>query len=297
MGTEVVVLLPAVRAGDLGRVRDLFERWERSLSRFRAGSELSRINRDGGGAAGPITLGAVSAALAAAADTGGLYDPCLGAQIAAAGYDRTFADVPADVPCTPPPAVPGGAWRDVRVDARAGTVALPPGARLDLGGLAKGMAVDAAAAALRSSGVVAGMVSAGGDMAVWGHAPGDAHWLVAIDAPPGAPPVPPVPLRRGALATSGVGRRRWRRGGEPMHHTLDPRTGLPARTDLWSVSVVARHCRRAEVAATAALVLGAARGRAWLAGRGLDALLIPQAGPPVVVGGWPHATGGPHELG
>jgi thiamine biosynthesis lipoprotein len=290
MGTDVVVLLPAVRAGDADRVRALFARWESALSRLLPASELSRLNRDGGGPAGPITLGAVTAALAAAEATGGLYDPCLGRQIAHAGYDRPFAEMPAEIEGVPGAPVPGGAWRQVAVDAAAGTVRLPHGVHLDLGGIAKGMAVDAAAAALRATGVIAGLVSAGGDLVAWGAAPGDPHWLVALDAPRA---VPPVPLRAGAMATSGVGRRHWTRAGTAMHHTLDPRTGMPAATDLWSVSVVARDCRRAEVAATAALVLGAAAGRDWLAARGLDALLIPNAGAPLRVGAWPDASGGP----
>lgn len=127
-------------------------------------------------------------------------------------------------------------------------------------------------------------MSAGGDLAVWGLPPRARAWTVEIE---GASPPARVPLRWGALATSSTTRRRWSTQDGPAHHTIDPRTGLPARTDLASASVVAARCQDAEVAATAALILGADEGAAFLSSRGLHGLLVRRDGPPVVVGAWP----------
>src|SRR5207248_6614299 len=141
--------------------------WERRLSRFRPDSELARLNAADGRpvAAGPLLLGVLREALRAAAATDGQYDPCLGRQLADAGYARSFAERATWDPPAASSRRAGGAWRDVEVDAR-GRVRLPRGAQLDLGGIAKGMAVDAALDLLAAAGIPAALVSAGGDLAV-----------------------------------------------------------------------------------------------------------------------------------
>ncbi|MFN8111368.1 MAG: FAD:protein FMN transferase [Thermoleophilia bacterium] len=283
MGTRVEVLLPAEHVDDGHVVRALFQDWEARLSRFRPDSELSRLNARGGGVVSPLLAGVLDAALRAARRTDGLFDPGLCAQLCAAGYDRPFNEMdPASEPSSVLP-LPGGAWRRVQLTDR-GFVRLPQGMRLDFGGIAKGMAVDCAAHELRRRGVPGGMISAGGDLTVWGEPPAGDAWIVAIDTDP---PVPHVPLRHGSLATSTTGRRRW---GATAHHTIDPRTGRPAATDLLQVSVAADTCGMAETVATAALVAGTAGAMDLLERLDLPALLIPLRGDPVTVGAWPAAT-------
>lgn len=284
MGTGVEVLIPSQDVAAGHRVRELFEEWESVLSRFRPGSELSRVNAAGGGVVSPLLAEAVGTALLAAHATAGAYDPGLAVQLSQAGYDRPFTEMDPSSPLPAPAAVrPGGDWRRVLLTDRR-LLRLPPGMHLDLGGIAKGMAVDAAVALMRRLEVPGGVVSAGGDLHVWGLPPRGRSWTIDIDAPV---PTPRVPLRRGALATSSTLRRRWETTEGPAHHTIDPRTGRPARTDLVSASVVAPRCQEAEAAATAALVLGAADGAAFLAARGLHGLLVRRDGPPVTVGSWP----------
>lgn len=285
MGTEVTVMI-AGRAptGTLERVRGLFAERERILSRFRPESELSRLNSRAGRATrvGPILFAAIDAALRAAAATGGAFDPTLGRQMAANGYDRSFG-LPAGVTVLGMPrADPGGGWRDVTIVARDRMVTLPLGIALDLGGIAKGMAVDAAARLMDDDGVEAGLVSAGGDMRVTGH--GGEGWQVGLADTPGPRQ---ITLTGGALATSSSARRTWIQAGVRKHHLLDPRTGEPAASGLRSVSVAARTCEQAEVAAKAAFVLGLNRGAAFVESLRLAALLTPVAGPPITVGSWP----------
>jgi FAD:protein FMN transferase len=284
MGTTVSVLF----AGDLptdaiADVRDLFAEWEATLSRFRADSELSRLNAADGRAmqAGPLLMHVATTAFDAARATEGAFDPTLGRHMVAIGYEHSFGEVlrAASRPATP--LSPRAGWRDVDVDEANGTIRLPAGVALDLGGIAKGMAVDAAAGILAKRGTHAGLVNAGGDMRV--VADGAAEWTIGITEAPGQA----VALLSGGLATSSVTKRSWVQGGRRRHHLIDPQTGQPARSDVRSVTVAATTCAQAEVAAKTALVLGADLGAAFLTRRGLAALLTLQTGSTVSVSGWP----------
>lgn len=289
MGTSVEVLVPSDAAALIGETEALFATWEAILSRFQPRSELSLLNAAAGRdvpVSGPLYT-VIRAALRGAAASDGLFDPTLLRQLEDMGYDRTFADVPArEADATPQHAYlsrPGGAWRDVRLDTKQRTVRLPVGVGLDLGGIAKGMAVDAAIVALEHAGCSAAAVDAGGDLAVLGLPSGEAGWPVRIELPEGGRV---VSLSSGALATSGISRRRWRWAGREAHHLINPRTGLPAESGLWSATAVADSCELAEVAATAAFLLGPVDGAAWLAARDLDGLLVLADGRQVEAGAW-----------
>lgn len=292
MGSDVHLLLPARRAGDATRaVESLFAEWEEVLSRFRPESELSRLNARAGTpvTAGPILLDAVEAAIAAACATGGLFDPTLGRELVRLGYDRSFEEI-GDLPAATGHSRGGGAWRAMVVDRAAGVVTVPADSALDLGGIAKGMAVDASLEVLRSLGIETALVSAGGDLAVLGLPPGRRAWDVLVG---GDPHGPVVPLVRGALATSGSARRRWRQGNVARHHLVDPGTGEPAVSGLREVTVAAGTCRMAEVGATVAFIAGPRLGPALLERLAVAALLVTTADEQIVVGRWP-GRGVPH---
>ena len=288
MGTRVEVVVDRDADPDAeAAVQALFAEREAILSRFRPDSALSRLNRAAGGPAdaGPVLLAAVERALAAARATAGAFDPALGAQLRGLGYDRSWERMDG-APRAVARTAPGGGWRGVRVDVEAGRVSVPAGVELDLGGIAKGMTADAAIALLDDAGARCALVSAGGDIAVLGRPPGRAGWTVAVRTPDRAIP---VTLERGALATSGVERRRWVREGVRRHHLIDPATGAPADGGLWSATAVADTCERAEVAATAAFVLGAGAGARLLARLGMPGLLVAPSGGALPLGGWPAA--------
>lgn len=293
MGTEVLVLVPAEQAGWAVRlVEGLFAEREQALSRFRPDSELSRLNGRAGAPVevSPTMLEAVDAALGAARDTAGLFDPTLLHDLVHAGYDRPFELLPRTLETaerTGGGPRGGGAWRNVVVDHGRATVTLPPGCALDLGGVAKGMAVDAAVELLEAHAIGDALVSAGGDLRVLGLPPDATAWPVAVGDGPDAPV---VPLVRGALATSGSARRRWVRDGVGRHHLIDPRTGEPARTGLRRVTVAASSCRAADVAATAAFVAGPLLARGLLERHRLAGLLVTELGREIRVGRWPSPT-------
>jgi thiamine biosynthesis lipoprotein len=287
MGTTIAALFlerEAERGGNV--VRALFNRWEELLSRFLPDSELSYLNRSAGipVRVGPLLFHVLETALAAARATNGLYDPTLLSQLIAMGYDRTLEDVPAIQSAAAGSAVPGGMWRLIRVNRETREVTLPPGVGLDFGGIAKGMAVDAALDHLREIEITTALVNAGGDLAAMGTPPSGDHWPVAIE---GKDTTWVLPFQHGALATSGISRRRWRKGTQTRHHLIDPRTGASAQSGLWSVTVAAGRCEQAEVGAKAAFLAGTDAGRKFIERHGLAGLLVREDGSWTTAGAWP----------
>lgn len=289
LGTFVHLLVtePSLLAVAEERALDLLDAVDLACSRFRPDSELVRLR----GLAVPTSVSrllaqAVDAALTVAADTGGLVDPTLGAHLRALGYDRTFDQVEPDGPeAVRLPAAPDR-WRDVRlVRAPEGDLlCVPPGLELDLGASAKAWAADLVATEVAELGTGV-LVNLGGDLAVAGAVP-HGGWPVEVSDRPQGLPVQVVAVEGGGLATSSTTARAWRRGGRPVHHVLDPRTGACAPSDWASVTVAATSCLQANAASTAAVVLGAA-APAWLDERGHPALLVGCDGSVVRVGGWP----------
>jgi thiamine biosynthesis lipoprotein len=280
MGCEIVVVLPALQSAAVEVVQALFARWEQQLSRFRADSELTCLNALAGRPVrtGPLLRAVLRRALSAAELTDGVFDPTMGGDIAALGYARGFGELPVVVDRTLPPRA-GGGWRDIRIGAD-GTISLPRGVAIDVGGIAKGMSVDASLAALRARGVDSALISAGGDLAVTGSLPGRRPWPVAVEGGEA------VALSRGALATSSVERRRWRTAVGEHHHLLDPRTRRPADGGLVRVTAHAATCEAAEVAAKTALILGPDAGPRFLERSRVAALVATGAGARPV-GAWP----------
>ena len=293
MNTDVGVWLwPTARgcAAAVGRAllraEEFFACVEDELSRFRRDSSLTGLNDAAGTgwqAVSPLLWTVLTTALDAAEDSGGIYDPTLLDALERIGYDRTFEGVETGSPTT---TVTTGAsfsnWRRVQLDSATRRVSLPADLGVDLGGIAKGWTVDRVALSLAGLGPV--LVDAGGDLRVIGTVDGES-WPVAVQdpfEPAGDRGV--VRLRDGALATSSIGGRRWRRGDRVYHHVLDPRTGMPAQSDLHTVTVRAPSASMGDVAAKVALVLGSGSGATYLVNRGLSGLLTTIEGREVAVG-------------
>jgi thiamine biosynthesis lipoprotein len=135
--------------------------------------------------------------------------------------------------------------------------------RLDLGGTAKGWSADIAARLLGRLGP--SVVDIGGDIAIGGRA--REPWPIAVANPNGSEPVDVVMLMRGGIATSGRDFRRWRRGAVEQHHIIDPRTGAPAKTDVWTATVIATSALDADVTAKRVFLDGSAAGLSWIESR------------------------------
>jgi thiamine biosynthesis lipoprotein len=278
MGTTISLLLPESQATHgLQIVQTLFAEWEQTLSRFLPESELSRLNSQAGipVVVSDLLYKVLTTALDAAKTTQGLYDPALLEQLVRLGYDRTFDDVP--FVCYTPlyPGEPGGGWRGIWVNPDRQSVTLPAGIKLDFGGIAKGMAVDAALVELRLNGITTALVNAGGDLAVLGLPPDAEHWPIAV---PGKEQRWTIPLLKGAVATSGIAHRQWWQGSKLQHHLIDPRTGQSAQSDLWSVTVVTDLCEQAEVAAKVAFILGSKQAASFLQKYNIGGQLVHEDG-------------------
>ena len=262
-----------------------------ACSSFRQDSELAGVNAAGGR---PVRVSsllqeAVAIALRAAALTDGRVDPTVGRALVLAGYDRDFAQVRGSRLRRIRAGHVAG-WRVVALDREAGTVRVPPSVRLDLGATAKALAADRAARRAADAGARGVLVNLGGDIATAGDAPAGGWAVRVADDHRAGPDDPGQTLRiaGGGLATSSTTVRRWQRRGGEAHHIIDPRTGTPSAEHWRTVSVAALTCVDANIASTAAIVLGAA-APAWLVAAGLPARLVGVAGAVRTTAGWPDA--------
>jgi thiamine biosynthesis lipoprotein len=296
MGTDAHVLVVGTEEDAVltewaqRRLEQLEARW----SRFRADSELTALNQAEGQPrlVSADTTRVIAEAIAAWRATDGRFDPTVGAAIVASGYDESFATL-APRPTLPDPrgAGPSPGCEGIEVDLRHGLVRLPPGVRLDLGGIAKGTAADVVAAELLERGAAGACVNVGGDLRVIGANPDPEGWKIDL-APPGLRPdsspatshLPSpaasrhggytVALRQGAVATSSTLDRRWATVDGDRHHVIDPETGDSTASGLHSVSVIAGGAAQAEVIATTMLVAGEVAGRRLVEELELAALLV-----------------------
>ena len=281
-GTRVRLLVAAPAAAPLDariaalRVQARLTRLHHALTRFDPASELSQLNQRAGAtvSVSQTMLEAIAAALHAAHVSEGLVDPTLLPQLEQAGYAHSRAglepaDLAAAIAAAPvrrsARAHPAGVWRKIELDAAAGTVRLPAGVRLDLGGSAKGMAVDIAARMLAHSPAFA--VDAGGDIRLGGTHP--APRTVRIEHP-----------LTGETAHELVRDQRRDRHQRPAHARLAHRRGLcapphrprraatPAWTGVIQATALAPTALEAETLAKTALLLGPDHGHALLARHG-----------------------------
>ncbi|MEI7992699.1 MAG: FAD:protein FMN transferase, partial [Actinomycetota bacterium] len=232
MGSTVEIVLFDAPPGSAAWVRSRLSALERAWSRFDPQSELVALNRRAGGAPVPasdLLRNAVDASLQLWRATDGWFDPTTLRALEWAGYDRSFTEVRSRSgsaaragipPATPTPL--GGI-----VDDDRGTITVPVGVSLDLGGVGKGLAADLLAAELMDRGSSGVLVSVGGDIAVAGTGP-DGGWHIPVVDPTDEHRVRwVVPIESGAIVQSNRLVRQWRAGGERCHHLIDPSTSRP----------------------------------------------------------------------
>lgn len=272
MGCEIICDVdgehPRIRER-LERVPAMFEAWEQTLSRFRPDSELSQLNARGGQTVRVSnTLWRVlEFAERAQAWSNGLVVPTIHDALLEAGYDRPFETLRERTQQQAIVAQPMPHVQTWTLNATARTVTLAPKTPLDLNGVAKGWAVEQTANYLGELGPA--LVDAGGDMVMTAPRANGEPWHIGVEdaftPEQENENLPLLAITHGATATSGRSFRKWLRDGKPMHHLIDPRTGLPAVTDVLNATVIAPTILQAEVAAKVALILGSAQGLEWIA--------------------------------
>jgi thiamine biosynthesis lipoprotein len=226
------------------------------MSTYKPGSQLSRVNARA--ALEPVAVDrelfdVIRASLEFSELTGGAFD----VTYASVGYLYDYRARQRPTEAQIAAALPGVNWRNLRLDAAARTVRFEkPGMRIDLGGIAKGYAVDRAIALLQARGVEHAVVSAGGDSRIIGDRFGR-PWIVGIRHPDDPKRVVTrIPLVDTAMSTSGDYERYFDEQGTRYHHILDPKTGRSA-SKVRSATILAPTAMQTDGLSKTAFVLGA----------------------------------------
>jgi len=268
MGTRVSVEL---WADDEARGRELvtdvlneYRRIDATMSTYKPDSQLSRVN-----------AGAAAAAVPLDAELFGLIDRALGFSVVSGGaFDITYESVgylydfragrhPSDAEIAA--RLESIDYRHVELDAAAGTIRFKrPGVRINLGGIAKGYAVELGARRLRAQGIEHAILNAGGDTQVIGDRRGQ-PWIVGIRHPRlGEDVFTRLPIVNEAISTSGDYERFFEAGGRRYHHILNPATGEPSEGVL-SVTVIGPDATTTDGLSTTLFVMGPEAGLRLLA--------------------------------
>lgn len=280
LGSDCVFQLHAnsealAHAASAEAIREVF-RIEARYSRYRADSELSRINAvaaTGGSIdVDPEMATLLDYAYACHRLSGGLFDITSG--ILRRAWDFSSSRIPGEEAIAV--ILPLMGLDKIRWKAPTLTFGTP-GMELDLGGVGKEYAADRAADVLKKCGITAGLIDLGGDIRVVGPHPDGSAWRLGVRNPRSpAQPLTVLDLASGALATSGDYERYIEINGQRYCHILDPRTGWPAR-GLMSVSVICDECLVAGTLATIAMLKGP-DGARWLTTIGVRRVVVDESG-------------------
>ena len=247
----------AGRPADLASVQGWIHEMHDRLTRFAPESELSRLNAAAGRwvEVSPELEALLAQSLTAYAASGGLVHVGVLPALLAAGYTRDFAagQTPSTGEVVIPPPLPD------LLDVERGRARVRPGNAIDLGGIAKGWLADRAVERIGPN----ALANFAGDLRARGDGPDGEGWPIGFGGTT-------VLLRDLGAATSGTRGRQW---GDRLHHLIDPRTGLPADTDLVEVSVLGQTGADAEMLAKTALLLGREAGARFLDERSLGSYI------------------------
>jgi thiamine biosynthesis lipoprotein len=262
----------------IDRAFEWFAAVEACCSRFDPASELRKLSNEVGDAVpvSPLLYEAVHFALAVAEESGGAFDPTVGRTMESHGFDRDYrtgdrvdsGSIEA-----------GASWRDIRIDPERRTITILRPLTLDLGAVAKGLAIDLAVQELLPFENFA--VYAGGDLYLGGSNAAGEPWRIGIRHPRrDGELIDAVRVSDSAVCTSGDYERRTAAG----HHILDPRPGASTTStvdvaaepmqNVASVTAIAPTAMLADAVATAAFVLGPEEGIALFERLGVTGLIV-----------------------
>jgi len=282
MGTRIVVELfhddPAVAQQGIDAVLAEMHRIDAAMSPFKDSSELSRVNREAASQAVPVTP-ELFELLQRSNQVSRLTDGAFDITFASVGflYDYRKGIRPSEQQRSQATTLIN--YRQLKLDPEKSTVHFNlPGMRIDLGGIAKGYAVDRSMALLEKAGIHNALVRAGGDSRVSGDRWGR-PWTIGVRDPRDRDGVVAlIPLVDIALSTSGDYERFFERNGVRYHHIINPRTGDSAR-ELRSVTIIGPDATTTDALSTSVFVLGLQKGMALIDTlSGIDAILVDRHG-------------------
>ncbi len=258
------------------QVFDEFQRIEQLMSPYIPSSEISRINNEAGN-----TVVAVSPELFKLLQTSiqfsELSDGAFDISFASIGYLYDYRKHIQPDAAHIKQSLPGVNYRNIEL--KDNTIHFSqPGMRIDLGGIAKGYAVDRAIDLLQQCGIQSGIVTAGGDSRIIGDKNGR-PWIIGIQHPRNKQAYAlRIPLSNTAISTSGDYERYFLTNDERIHHIINPRTGRSAKKS-WSASVIGPDATTTDALSTTLFILGAEKGIKLInTMQNLDAIIIDDKG-------------------
>jgi len=255
MGTIVEVVSSDAQAAEL--VFSEIARIENLLSRYKEESEISRLNSQGRIEASPETLYLFERSGEFWQATQGAFDITVGPLLARWGFYARGFRIPDDSGIEEARRLIG--FDKIKISDNIIEFE-KEGMQVDLGGIAKGYAVDSAVKKLKQAGIKSALINAGGDIYCLGDKDGS-PWRIAVKAGRDSGFTDYLELKDKAVATSGDYEQYFFIGGKQYSHILDPRSGRPADSGISSVSVIAADCLTADALATSIFVLGEKEGR------------------------------------
>lgn len=247
-----------------------------SLNVFDSTSLVSKINTNKVDTADIHLSSVIATAKAIHRQSGGAFDPTLSPAINAWGFGK---DVRATTDTARLDSIMQFVGLDRIIIAGGKVRKTDPRVQMNLSAIAKGYGCDCVAAMLKRNGVTDYMVEIGGEMTVGGLSPRGDKWSIAIDKPIFTDSVVHSSLAvltftDAGLATSGNYRNYHEENGERFGHTIDSRTGRPARTDVLSVTIIAPSSMEADAYATAAMAMGSVKAKVMVDSLELPALMV-----------------------
>lgn len=256
--------------GALQQAEEEIKRLDILLDRSGDG-EIALINQTGEGVLSEDGAKILHAAFTLAEETEGAFDPTIAPVIDAWGFYKSE-------PRVPDKTILDSAVQRVgytQVELQEKTVQTN-GAELDLGGIAKGYASDQVCRLLREKGISSAIISLGGNIQTVGKKPDGTLWKVAV-ADPEYPKenACAIEVENKAVITSGGYQRNFVQKGISYHHILNPHTGMPAETEVLSVTVIGEEGTLCDGLSTALYVMGLEQGTAfWREHEGFDVIFI-----------------------
>ena len=256
-------------------LRDAAVRFETTLSRTRPGSEVSRLNDAHGQAVSlsPDTLDLIDESRRYCEASGGVFDVTMGSVTPLWNFHEGV--VPSREQLDE--ALRHVDWRMIEVDRAAGTARLAdPQARIDLGGIAKGFIADFLAQILRDHGCDCAFVNLGGNVLTVGSRPDGTPWRIGVRDPKDPETMRAVvPVVGKSVVTSGLYERNFTKDGVFYHHILDPKDGMPVKTDVGGATIVSERSLDGDGFSTTLFALGVQGALAFLEERpGLEGIVI-----------------------
>lgn len=289
MGSEASISIVAANRVDADAVAtELFtiaESEEARFSRFRDGSELSKLNRERSATVSREFMDALLLGRKLYRTTAGIFNPLV--DISRFGYDADIALVKGAERTGQTVAGPYNIDMEaVGINEKTMTVSLQEGQNLDFGGFMKGHTAEKMAKS--ASGCQGILVNLGGDIYTCGLDVDAKPFVFAIEHPTDADAQLSFSVTDGGVATSGSYNRHWMYRGTPFFHILDGSGTKNPETEIVSATVIAPTGAESDAFATAALILGTVAGETLLNENGCEYCFIGKDGGLVFSDAFPH---------